>query len=190
MMYKFNEIFSNPFFSIEEGYKDERVADDPYYRIVTGDSVICCVIDADCNFIMVEQFRPNLNAVTLELPAGGIKKGENPLDAARREFLEETGMTADFVYIGNYHLMMNRIKNSEFIFLGLNPIAKEGTISEQGIKVRKISRNEFKKLILDGSYKQLAGVGVVQLASIFLKLDLLSTDFNNIHESFMQKIEN
>lgn len=190
MKFKFNEIFSNSFFSIEEGFTDSTIAQDPYYRIVTGDSVICCVLDADCNLIMVEQFRPSLDAETLELPAGGIKSDETPLHAAKREFLEETGMIADFICLGNYHLMMNRIKNKEFIFFGLNPRVKEKVICEQGIKVRKVSRDQFKNLIFEGSYKQLAGIGVLQLASIYLNLDLLNADFKDIHNSFIKKIEN
>ena len=39
----------------------------------------------------VKQYRPPVDAYTLELPAGLIDAGEDPAEAAVREFLEETG---------------------------------------------------------------------------------------------------
>ena len=41
--------------------------------------------------LLVEQFRPPMNAVTVELPAGLIDPGESPETAALRELKEETG---------------------------------------------------------------------------------------------------
>lgn len=41
--------------------------------------------------LLVTQFRPPVNAVTLELPAGLIDAGETPEQAALRELKEETG---------------------------------------------------------------------------------------------------
>lgn len=45
-------------------------------------------------FIIVEQYRHGSNKVTFEFPAGTIDPGEDPLKAAERELLEETGYTA------------------------------------------------------------------------------------------------
>ena len=42
--------------------------------------------------LMVRVKRPVIVDNTLELPAGGAKKNEAPLDAAAREFAEETGI--------------------------------------------------------------------------------------------------
>lgn len=44
--------------------------------------------------LMVKQFRYPLKQVILELPAGKLEKGEDPLDAAKRELIEETGYKA------------------------------------------------------------------------------------------------
>ena len=41
--------------------------------------------------IMVEQYRFGIEACTLETPGGMVDPGERPLDAAKRELLEETG---------------------------------------------------------------------------------------------------
>ena len=43
---------------------------------------------------MVRQYRYPVGKVTLELPAGKLDKGENPLACVKRELQEETGYTA------------------------------------------------------------------------------------------------
>ena len=44
--------------------------------------------------LMVKQFRYPLKQALLELPAGKLEKGEDPLEAAKRELKEETGYSA------------------------------------------------------------------------------------------------
>lgn len=65
----------------------------------TGIVVICAVSD-DARLILVEQYRPPVDARTVELPAGlaGDVPGaddEAIEEAARRELIEETGYAAD-----------------------------------------------------------------------------------------------
>ena len=48
-------------------------------------------------FLLVKQYRPSLNAFTLEFPAGLVDAGEFIEQAARRELLEETGHTIQTV---------------------------------------------------------------------------------------------
>ncbi len=43
---------------------------------------------------LVRQYRTALGRVTVEVPAGKLDPGEDPLDCARRELREETGMEA------------------------------------------------------------------------------------------------
>jgi ADP-ribose pyrophosphatase len=45
--------------------------------------------------LLVRQWRQPVGGVTLELPGGGVEKGEDPRDAARKELLEETGYRAE-----------------------------------------------------------------------------------------------
>lgn len=46
------------------------------------------------SFLMVRQYRHGAEMITTEFPAGLIEKGEDPLHAAARELLEETGYRA------------------------------------------------------------------------------------------------
>ena len=44
---------------------------------------------------LVRQYRTALGRVTVEIPAGKLDPGEDPLECASRELLEETGMVAE-----------------------------------------------------------------------------------------------
>ncbi len=44
---------------------------------------------------LVRQYRTALGRVTVEIPAGKLELGEDPMDCAERELLEETGMRAE-----------------------------------------------------------------------------------------------
>lgn len=51
--------------------------------------------DADGKIVMIRQWRPGAEEEILELPAGGINQGEEPMAAAVRELREETGALCD-----------------------------------------------------------------------------------------------
>ena len=53
---------------------------------------------------MVRQFRKPLDSVSLEIPAGKLDKGEDPIVCAGRELKEETGLTAEkLTYLVSVH---------------------------------------------------------------------------------------
>lgn len=53
-------------------------------------------VDENGNVCLVRQYRAPLEKVTLEIPAGKLDyKGEDRLEAAKRELREETGYTAE-----------------------------------------------------------------------------------------------
>lgn len=58
-----------------------------------GGVVICAQKD-DGNILLVKQYRYAVKSVQTELPAGRLEKGEDPLEAAKRELREETGYIA------------------------------------------------------------------------------------------------
>jgi 8-oxo-dGTP pyrophosphatase MutT (NUDIX family) len=59
------------------------------------DSVAIVALDDQGRVLLIRQYRHPVGRVLWELPAGLLDKaGENPLEAARRELAEETGLQA------------------------------------------------------------------------------------------------
>jgi len=68
-----------------------------------GAVAIIPIVD-DGRILLERQFRYPLGRVMVEIPAGKIDPGEEPLDTARRELLEETGRTAGkWRHLGTIH---------------------------------------------------------------------------------------
>jgi ADP-ribose pyrophosphatase len=63
---------------------------------VAKESVMVVALTADERIVLVEEFRPAVDAAVVHLPAGlvGDEGPEDPASAARRELLEETGWEA------------------------------------------------------------------------------------------------
>ena len=54
--------------------------------------------------LMVEQFRIAAKSKMLEIPAGKLEKGEDPLECGKRELIEETGYKAGKIqFLGDYY---------------------------------------------------------------------------------------
>ena len=108
---------------------------------MTGnDSVICCIMMDNCNFLMVKQYRPNLEVETIEFTAGGIEKNESHLETAQ-EISEETGYVCDLLYLGAFRLLLNRTNTNEHLYFGINPKLILNKKVEEGIKTIEVRKN-------------------------------------------------
>jgi ADP-ribose pyrophosphatase len=81
------------------------------YRLPDGDArefeikleaatAVVVALTPDDRVVLVREFRPGVEATLLELPGGVVDAGEEPLEAAHRELLEETGYEAELVHVG------------------------------------------------------------------------------------------
>ncbi len=62
------------------------------YMLHPGASAVLTFVDG--KVLLVEQYRYPIKKVTLEIPAGKMKKGQSPLACAKAELEEETGYKA------------------------------------------------------------------------------------------------
>lgn len=67
------------------------VVNDEYYVLEYPDWINVIAVTPDGRMVFVRQYRHALGQTCFEIVAGVIEKGEEPLEAARRELLEETG---------------------------------------------------------------------------------------------------
>ena len=71
-------------------------------EIITHRGGVGILIKVDDKFIIEKQFRYALGKEIYELPAGKLEEGEEPLEAAKRECLEETGyQPLEMIHLGD-----------------------------------------------------------------------------------------
>lgn len=96
------------------------------YLIHPGAVAILPVLE-DGRILLERQFRYPVNRAMIEIPAGKLEAGEDPLVCAQRELLEETGYTAtSWEYLGRIHPVISY--STEFIEIYL---AKDLTPGER-----------------------------------------------------------
>lgn len=83
---RFNVI--QKIFEREDGQKIVRDIVNP------GEASVILPITEDNEVIFVSQMRESIGKVSRELPAGMVDPGEKPIDTAKRELEEETGLIA------------------------------------------------------------------------------------------------
>lgn len=115
-------------------------------------AVFVIALDAQERVCLVELERYTTGR-SLEVPAGG-SDGEDPLVAAQRELLEETGVTAsDWEHLGRMNALNGIADAPEHVFLARELTMTDATASqhEEGIDaVRWVPFAEALQLVLDG----------------------------------------
>jgi ADP-ribose pyrophosphatase len=73
-----------------------------FREVVRHPGAVCVIpVTDEGEVIMVKQFRYPFASVLLEIPAGKLEIGEDPLDAVKRELEEESGVVAENIeFIG------------------------------------------------------------------------------------------
>ena len=160
-------VLHTPWFEVESEIIEQNInaKKEPYYRIKAPDSVVILAITNQNEIVLVRQYRPAIEKVTWELPAGCLNKGESPIEAAQRELAEETGYKCPSLeLIGAGRIMMNRFANRLYGFLGRGAERINSWSATEDIEVVTFSWVEFKKLLNQGEFEQIASLGFLFMA--------------------------
>ena len=90
-------VLQNKWYSIRKDKVEVRPGKilEDYYLGVWNDIVMILAITEDGIVPFVRQYKHGISKIITELPAGYMEDGEDPLEAAKRELLEETGYESD-----------------------------------------------------------------------------------------------
>lgn len=116
------------------------------------DCIVALPLDEENNVIMVKQYREAIGKKLLELPAGGIDNGEQPVDTVRRELQEEIGYIPNKIEkIGGFYPSPGY--NTEFLHLYLASELTPGKLHAEDtdeIEVVKVPVAEIPSLLESG----------------------------------------
>lgn len=147
-------VYNNPWIHVQEHEVIRPDGLDGIYGVVHFKNTAIGVlpIDDEGNIHLVGQFRYVLNDYSWEIPEGGCPEGENILDAAKRELLEETGMTAaHWTYMGKAFLSNSVTDEVSHIYLATG--LSEGIPQPEGTEVlshKKVSFKEALHMVFSG----------------------------------------
>jgi len=149
------QVDSNKVFSVRKDRSVSPVTGDEhdFFVIEAPDWINVVAITKDDEIVLIEQYRQGNKSVTIEIPGGMIDPGEEPLEAAKRELLEETGFAGeDWLQIGEVFPNPSIQSNRCFTFLATNckKVSETNFDTTEDIFTYTKPQTEISKLVSQG----------------------------------------
>lgn len=147
-------VYQNPWIQVTHRNVLNPAGKPGIYGVVHFQNIAIAIvpIDEEGNTWLVGQYRYTIDTYSWEIPEGGGAKDASPLESAKRELLEETGLTArTWLEAGTLHM-----SNSVTDEVGLIFIAKD--LSEgvpapeetEDLRIKKVPLEEAVQMVLNG----------------------------------------
>jgi ADP-ribose pyrophosphatase len=145
---------------------DGRIIED-WLWVITPSYVNVAVITEDGRFLCFRQTKYAVAGISLAPVGGYLEPGEEPLVAAQRELLEETGYVADeWQSLGSYAVEGNRGCGQAHFFLARNarPVQPIHADDLEEQELVSLSYAEVEQALHDGEFKVLGWAAIMALA--------------------------
>lgn len=132
-------------------------------------------LDEDYNTWLVGQYRFPLKAYSWEIPEGGGPLGEDPLESARRELLEETGMSAsNWKEIQRMHLSNSVSDELSIIYVATGLIQGIAMPEEtEELLVKKVPFDEAFEMVMKNEITDSMSVAAILKAKLMIMENLI-----------------
>ncbi|NHN56299.1 NUDIX hydrolase [Calidifontibacter sp. DB0510] len=167
--------YENPWIQVDEDRVVRPDGTEGIYGVVTvrHPAVFVVAVNDDGEVLMVCVDRYTTGA-SWEVPAGG-SDGQNPLEAAQRELLEETGfVAAQWDWVGRMNALNGicRAQEEVFVATGLRSTTRDGMSADQhaeGIgEVRFVAWEDVLAWVRDGTITDGETVAALMYAALHL----------------------
>ena len=135
--------------------------------IITPDYVNVVAVATDERFICFRQVKYGVEGTTLGIVGGFIEEGEEPIKAAQRELLEETGYeSTDWTHLGSYRVDPNRGVAMGHLYLARQAryVAPRNADDLEEQELLLLTRSELEMALAQGEVKVLSWAGAIAFA--------------------------
>ncbi len=136
-----------------------------FHSLSQADYVSVLALTSDGRIPLVQQYRPAIQGVSLELPGGLIDSGERPEVVAGRELKEETGfeVSGKPILLGCLQPDTGRLENRFWGYL-----AKASAVPdwrpEAGVERVMLTLRELQAAVLEGKFDHALHIALIGLA--------------------------
>src|SRR3989344_786006 len=125
-----------------------------FEKLRRPDTVNVIPITETGEIILSEQEQPGAESF-IGCLGGRIDEGEQPLEAAKRELLEETGMEAENYILWDATQLVDKIDWAIYTFIakGAHKVKNQEIEAGEKIKVKTVSLDEFIKLAAQDNFR-------------------------------------
>jgi len=166
-------LHHNKFLSVENHVvklPDGRIIPD-WAWVVVPDAAIVLARSVEGKFLCFRQTKYAVDGTCLAPVGGMLEPGEIPLDAAKRELLEEMGCEApDWVNFGSYIVDPNRGVATMHLFLAMDArqVAEPIIDDLEDQEIMLLSHAQLEQALYDGEFKIMAWAALVSMVLNYL----------------------
>ena len=145
----------------------------PFYILTTHSWVNIVALTPERKVLFVNQYRHGTKEFSLEIPGGAVdQKDPKPLEAAKRELLEETGHeAAEWHLIGASHPNPAILDNTCFLYLalGARKVADLKLDEAEELEVLEFGLEEVGPMIRAGKIRHALVISAFYYLDLFMK---------------------
>jgi 8-oxo-dGTP pyrophosphatase MutT (NUDIX family) len=172
-------IYENPWIKVREDQVINPKGGTGIYGVVSfrNKAIGIIPIDKNGNTWIVGQYRYPLDEYSWEIPMGGGPIEKDPVESAKRELKEETGLTAKtWENIMRIHTSNSVTDEEGFVFLAEELEEGETEFEEtEDLHIKKLHFSEVYKMVMDCTITD--GISIAGILKVgYIRPELLKTD--------------
>lgn len=167
-------IYTNEWIDVREDQVINPGGNKGIYGVVSFKNLAIGIvpIDHELNTYLVGQYRYPLDIYSWEIPMGGGLKDDTPLQSAKRELEEETGLTArKWEQIMKLHTSNSVTDEEGYIFIATDLTQGKAMPEEtEELKVKKIPLAQAYQMVMNSEITDAISIAGILKAAILYKL--------------------
>ena len=150
------KVYETPIFSLQQIklIPDQKRTPSDFYVLDAPEWINIIALTPENEILLVEQYRAGIDEPTLEIPGGMVDSGEEPIEAAKRELLEETGFESkNWSTFGKTSSNPAILNNFTHLYLALDCIKTDEQKMDgtEDILLHQLPLNYFLELVQNGT---------------------------------------